>query len=68
MEVRYGRETIKPGVEISILLSKSTKGKPGLTYLSEGRITGKSKYHFTIIVLRRDLEFNPGKSGTETSV
>ena len=42
-------------------------GPPGLTSPSDGRIAINSTYAFTSYALWRDLVFNPGVFGTETS-
>ena len=59
-----GREEVKPGPvpAHSLLFSKSTKGPPGLTSPSDGRIAINNRllYAFSTYILWKGVEFNPG--------
>ena len=55
----------KPGADISLLLSKSTKGPPGLTTPFERRVSMNSTYGVTLNSLRRYLGYKPGILGKE---
>ena len=56
---------MRHGAGISIVFSKTTKGAPGLTTPSDGRMTVNNACAFTS--LRMDLGFNSNMFGTEIS-
>ena len=61
-EVRKGEGV----TALAYSFQKESRGPPGLTSSSDGRIAINSTYAFTSHALRRDLRFNPGIFGTDT--
>jgi hypothetical protein len=57
----------KPGAGISLLFYKALRGPPGLTSPFDNRISINRTHAFTSYALWRNLKFNPGIFGTETS-
>ena len=58
----------KQNTGISLLLSESTKGPPGLISPCDGQMTTNGTYTFITNTLRRDLGFNPVYFRAETAI
>jgi len=59
MNERRGRVKEKLGVGISLLLPKESRGPPGLTSLSDGRIAINDRYSFTTNALQKGFGYSP---------
>ena len=65
MNIRWERGNTVPAVAYYSL--KALRGLPGLTFPFDWQITINSTYVFSSYALVKDLGFNPGTFGTETS-